>query len=230
MIWSHLPLTVSCFSKIQIGFTFQVLAHLGSPGQRAVKRVCVHACMCVCMSTLHTLCISALSRPNNELLMFLWYLGAIYSSVKAATFLPWIMFFLSFKKNAFMWYLPWRLQLSELQFSRDGWRKSFSTSREREYRALLSTDSRVYKTFEHLSVCPIDRQRRVEALLLRITDAADQLITWFSWTAWSVSAYLLDSADELERWLLVKARFVFDSTSDLCSCNLTPSFLPVSPM
>ena len=26
-----LPLTVSCFSKIQIGFTFPVLAHLGSP-------------------------------------------------------------------------------------------------------------------------------------------------------------------------------------------------------
>ena len=36
-----LPLTVSCFSKIQIGFTFLVLAHLGSPGKRAVKRVCV---------------------------------------------------------------------------------------------------------------------------------------------------------------------------------------------
>ena len=36
-----LPLTVSCFSKIQIGFTFLVLAHLGSPGQRTVKRVCV---------------------------------------------------------------------------------------------------------------------------------------------------------------------------------------------
>ena len=35
------PPTVSCFSKIQIGFTFLVLAHLGSPGQRAVKRVCV---------------------------------------------------------------------------------------------------------------------------------------------------------------------------------------------
>ena len=34
-----LPLTVSCFSKIQIGFTFLVLAHLGSPGKAAVKRV-----------------------------------------------------------------------------------------------------------------------------------------------------------------------------------------------
>ena len=36
-----LPLTVSCFSKIQIGFTFLVPAHLGSPGKRAVKRVSV---------------------------------------------------------------------------------------------------------------------------------------------------------------------------------------------
>jgi len=35
-----LPLTVSCFSKIQIGFTFLVLAHPGSSGKRAVKRVC----------------------------------------------------------------------------------------------------------------------------------------------------------------------------------------------
>ena len=39
-----LPLTVSRFTKIQIGFTFLVLAHPGSPGKRALKRVCV----CVC--------------------------------------------------------------------------------------------------------------------------------------------------------------------------------------
>jgi len=36
-----LPLTGSCFSKIQLGFTFLLLAHPGSPGKRAVKRVCV---------------------------------------------------------------------------------------------------------------------------------------------------------------------------------------------
>ena len=36
-----LPPTVSCFSKIQIGFTFVVPAHPGSPGQSAVKWVCV---------------------------------------------------------------------------------------------------------------------------------------------------------------------------------------------
>ena len=39
-----LPRTVSCFSKIQIGFTFLVPAHPGSLGKRAVKWVCV----CVC--------------------------------------------------------------------------------------------------------------------------------------------------------------------------------------
>ena len=36
-----LPLTVSCYSKIQIGFTFLVPADLGSPWQKAVKWVCV---------------------------------------------------------------------------------------------------------------------------------------------------------------------------------------------
>jgi len=34
-----LPLAVSCFSKIQIGFNFLVLADPGSHGQRAVKWV-----------------------------------------------------------------------------------------------------------------------------------------------------------------------------------------------
>ena len=43
-----LPLTVSCFSKIQISFTLLVPAHLGSPGQRAVK-----GCTCVCACVLH---------------------------------------------------------------------------------------------------------------------------------------------------------------------------------
>jgi len=41
-----LPLTFSCFNKIQIGFTFLVPAHPGSPGKRAVKRMCVRACVC----------------------------------------------------------------------------------------------------------------------------------------------------------------------------------------
>jgi len=40
-----LPLTVSCFIRTQIGFTFLVPAHTDSPGKRAVKWVCV--CVCV---------------------------------------------------------------------------------------------------------------------------------------------------------------------------------------
>ena len=44
-----LPLTVSCFSKIQIDFTyftFLVPAHLGSPGKGPLN-VCVCVCACV---------------------------------------------------------------------------------------------------------------------------------------------------------------------------------------
>jgi len=41
-----LLLTVSCFSEIQIGFTFLVRVHPHNPGKRAVKRVCV--CVFVC--------------------------------------------------------------------------------------------------------------------------------------------------------------------------------------
>jgi len=41
-----LPLTVSCFSKIQIGFAFLVPAHPGSPGKGPLN-VCVCVCVCV---------------------------------------------------------------------------------------------------------------------------------------------------------------------------------------
>ena len=41
------PLTVSCFGKIQIGFTFLVPAHPGSPGKRVCVCVCVRVRVCV---------------------------------------------------------------------------------------------------------------------------------------------------------------------------------------
>jgi len=44
-----LTVSVSCFSKIQIGFTFLVPARPGSPGKWAVKRVSV--CVCYFLST-----------------------------------------------------------------------------------------------------------------------------------------------------------------------------------
>ena len=50
-----LPFTVSCFSKIQIGFTFLVLAYPGSPGQWVIKRVCVLGQLLVFLSDLAVL-------------------------------------------------------------------------------------------------------------------------------------------------------------------------------
>ena len=55
-----LLLTVSCSSKIQIGFTFLVPAHLGSTGQRAVKRVCV------CFFLLFVYCYLSLSLTTGD--------------------------------------------------------------------------------------------------------------------------------------------------------------------
>jgi len=56
-----LLLTVSCFSKIQIGSTFLVPSHLGSPGKRAVKRMCVIVCLVNGM----LMCVSAGRLPAS---------------------------------------------------------------------------------------------------------------------------------------------------------------------
>ena len=56
-----LPLTISCFSEIQIGFTFLVSAHPRSPGQSAVKLVCVcvrvRVCVRVCNKLVRCCCV-----------------------------------------------------------------------------------------------------------------------------------------------------------------------------
>jgi len=69
-----LPLTVSFFSKIQIGFTFLVPAHPDSPAQSTVKRVCVCVCkfpgclkqawsvICSALFLIHTLQVSAIAN------------------------------------------------------------------------------------------------------------------------------------------------------------------------
>ena len=68
-----MPLTVSCFSKIQIGFAFLVPAHPGSPGKRAVKCVCVCACTCTCVRA----CVcSFLSICHTKLVSLSWPLPA----------------------------------------------------------------------------------------------------------------------------------------------------------
>ena len=88
-----MPLTVFCFSKIQIGFSFLVPAHPGSPGQRAVKRArararaCVRACVCVtslCESELHimtsaqfTLCLKTFAVPEIDFLFVVAFLADV---------------------------------------------------------------------------------------------------------------------------------------------------------
>jgi len=104
-----LPLTVSYFSKIQIGFTFLVLAHPGSPGKRTVKRVCVCVCVCVrinvvlcgrlcCLISfvLFSMCYwqvsPAMSREHNEVCLLLHF----YDSHDIWHFLSAIGLFISF--------------------------------------------------------------------------------------------------------------------------------------
>ena len=63
-----LPLAVSCFSKIQIGFSFLVLAHLGSLGQRAIKRVCVLWWLSLCS-------FSSLVSFGRQCLSNVWWMS-----------------------------------------------------------------------------------------------------------------------------------------------------------
>ena len=63
-----LPLAVSCLNKIQMGFTSLVPAHPGSPGKRAIERVCV----CVLLDCAHPL------NCGMEVI----YFGTFYDPVK----------------------------------------------------------------------------------------------------------------------------------------------------
>ena len=79
-----LPLTVPCFSKIQIGFTFLVPAHPGSPGKRAVKRVCV----CVCRFLIHTetvVCLCSSSSSMEEHIQNVYTLRPIKTTATSDT-------------------------------------------------------------------------------------------------------------------------------------------------
>jgi len=57
-----LPLTVSCFNKIQIGFIFLVPVHLGSPGKGPW-----YGCVCLCVAYFFSE-ISGLHHPNVPVL------------------------------------------------------------------------------------------------------------------------------------------------------------------
>jgi len=62
-----LPLTVSCFSKIQTGFTFLVPAHPGSPGQTAVKWVRVRVSAMTSQTALKLVYKDVLNQSYNPI-------------------------------------------------------------------------------------------------------------------------------------------------------------------
>ena len=77
-----LPLTVSCFSKIQIGFTFLVPAHLCSPGKRAVEWVCVCVCVCVVVCTV---CVWLWVRTHGAAICMDYTVTTVLVTIAAAT-------------------------------------------------------------------------------------------------------------------------------------------------
>jgi len=80
--------TVSCFCKIQTGFTFLVPAHSGSPGQTAVKwvcvcvcvRACVRVCVCVCVCLIHTVVLYFSNCASLVKLCFSFLMWIIYKN------------------------------------------------------------------------------------------------------------------------------------------------------
>jgi len=79
-----LPLTVSCFSKIQAGFTFLVPAALSSPGKGPLN-----GCVCVCFSIQshqNSVTSQMLKRLDHYLVVFVTFmnfLGGRYNTVGA---------------------------------------------------------------------------------------------------------------------------------------------------
>jgi len=121
-----LPLTVSCFSEIQIGFTFVVPAHLGSPGKRAVKRVCV--CVCVC---LYCMLVQLVPLPftiscciKSRLVLTIWYRltqvvpekGPLNGCMCVYYMLLHLSFFLHFFLTYLLPYLSFPLRIDPLHF------------------------------------------------------------------------------------------------------------------
>ena len=93
--------TVYCFSKIQIGFTFLVPAHPGSPGQSAVERVCVcvpechHVILHVNVLNVRSLNVCKLNSPDLSHLIICVCWSASFSNisqVSCASHFPFLLF------------------------------------------------------------------------------------------------------------------------------------------
>jgi len=74
-----LPLSVSCFS--QIGFTFLVPAHPGSP---VCVCVCVHACVCARVCVCVCVCLEDISMWTYSIHILLCKLLILYRMMKVS--------------------------------------------------------------------------------------------------------------------------------------------------
>ena len=111
-----LPLTVSCFSEIQTGFTFLVPAHPGSPGQRAVKRVCVCVTLKYKIFLLCWILIDVYMKCARDRICWMLYTSC-YSAMHTLMFGTWkeIQHLLRFSMLMCYWMisflcLPYRLE------------------------------------------------------------------------------------------------------------------------
>ena len=77
-----LPLTVSCFSKIQIGFTFLVLADLGSPGKGQLN-----GCVCVWLPPCSSITVQCFSKLMHLIALVL----LVCKLTRARHFLPYLL-------------------------------------------------------------------------------------------------------------------------------------------
>ena len=60
-VWCHCHSIVSCFMKIEIGWTFLVLTYPGCPWKEAVKRVSV----CLSSCTVYAICTTAINVTDE---------------------------------------------------------------------------------------------------------------------------------------------------------------------
>jgi len=87
-----LPLTVSCFSKIQIGFTFLVQAYSASPGQRTVKRVCMYILCCIAICFILVLA-NKINNNNSTRKLLLFKLPKYWLQFKNRLILSFVVIF-----------------------------------------------------------------------------------------------------------------------------------------
>ena len=155
--WCHCHSLSLASVKSRLVFTFLVPAHLGSPGQRAIKWVWVCVCVCACVCVCVTSYIYAFSRQNLETFDI------------SPAFLPLTCAWLSSRKNSILYRwmdkqntqclgtIYWMGRGSKMLTFIKLWHFKRNTSHEPEYKSTQQTgdnkhdDGRTFKCWWPLS-------------------------------------------------------------------------------